>query len=58
MKFTDKKLNVEKKITNLVKEFVDETGVNINYINVTDDKSAGFTSSDTAIKTKIILKND
>lgn len=57
-KFTEAKKETEQKINNIVSEFIEETGVAVNYIDFSKKKPMGFSTKKRAYETKIILKND
>lgn len=52
------KKEVESEINKKLKEFVDNTGLSINYVDFNKEGQTGFIGDKDTYKTKIILKND
>ncbi len=57
-KFIDRKKDAETKIHSILKEFKEDTGVFISYVDFSEKKKAGFNNKDEDYETKIMIKND
>lgn len=56
-KFGEQKKEVEGKITKILNDFTEETGVKINYVDYKKENSVGFNNK-TDSEAKIYLKNE
>jgi hypothetical protein len=52
------KQDLEKEINTKLKEFVENTGLSVSYVDFTRDKQTGFVDNKESYNTKIILKNE
>lgn len=52
------KKELESEINKKLEEFVNNTGLSINYVDFNKEEQTGFIKDDGKYKTKIILKND
>lgn len=57
-KFTETKKKTEEQLSSILKKFVDDTGVEINYINFDKPNNVGFIPGDTDYVAKIHIKNN
>lgn len=57
-KFTEQKQDAEQQIHNILTNFKNETGVNINYVDFSLKKKTGFVSDNDEYETKIKILND
>jgi 3-oxoacyl-(acyl-carrier-protein) synthase len=56
-KISEYKKELENEINDKLKEFVEDTGLSINYVDFSSSHETGFKHNET-YNTKIILKND